>query len=138
VRNVAAVGTSGLGGAVGVEDELPASSMNADIMMELTHQGTILHGRFAAVFLVAEVVHVAVNRRAPAFGPGALAVPEEDGAADVGRDAVAVANVQGQARGVVWLSQEVLAEDRGDACRAGYQVDGQAGHPVAQGPPRPR
>jgi hypothetical protein len=89
-EDLAAVGASGFGGAVGVEDELPASAMNADIMMELAYQGTILHGGFAAVFLVAEVVHVAVDRRAAALGPGAFAVAQEDGAADVPGDAVAV------------------------------------------------
>jgi hypothetical protein len=32
-----AVGAAGFGGAVGVEDELPAAAVNTDIMMELTH-----------------------------------------------------------------------------------------------------
>jgi hypothetical protein len=38
-----AVGTSGLGGAVGVEDELPASSVDADVMVKLAHQGAVAY-----------------------------------------------------------------------------------------------
>jgi len=51
-----AAGPAGLGGAVGVEDEPPASSVNTDITVELTHQGAILRRGLTAVFLVAQVV----------------------------------------------------------------------------------
>ena len=50
----------------------------------------------------------------------------------MGRDGVAVADVERQGRGVVRLVEQALAQDGGDAGRAGDQVDRQAGHRVAQ------
>jgi len=57
---------------------------------------------------------------APAAFSTALGVTAfgTDGAADVPRDAVAVADVEREARGVVGLVEQPCAEDRGDACRA--------------------
>src|ERR1700684_777512 len=76
MEHLPAVGTSGLGGAVGVEDELPAAAVDADVVVVLAGQDEIFQGGLAAVFLVAQVVHVAVDRRAAAPGPGAVPVPE--------------------------------------------------------------
>jgi hypothetical protein len=42
VEDVLAVGTSGLGGAVGVEGELPAAAVDADVMVELTCQNEVV------------------------------------------------------------------------------------------------
>ena len=36
VEDLLAVGTSGFGGAVGVQGELPAAAVNADVVVELT------------------------------------------------------------------------------------------------------
>jgi hypothetical protein len=41
-EDLAAVGTSGLGGAVGVEDQLPAVAVDADVMMELADQDEVV------------------------------------------------------------------------------------------------
>jgi hypothetical protein len=38
VKDLLPVGTSGLGGAVGVQDELPASAVDADVMVILADQ----------------------------------------------------------------------------------------------------
>jgi hypothetical protein len=35
VQDVTAVGAAGFGGAVGVEDELPAAAVDADVVVEL-------------------------------------------------------------------------------------------------------
>jgi hypothetical protein len=88
-----AVGTSGFGGAVGVENKLPAAAVDAHVMVILTNQSTILDRSFAADLLVSQVVHVAVDRGAAAPGPGAGAVAEQDGTADVRGDGVGVADV---------------------------------------------
>jgi hypothetical protein len=58
-----------------VEGELPAVAVNTYVVVELTDQGTVFDGSFASVSLVPQVVHVAVNRRATALGPGACPVP---------------------------------------------------------------
>jgi hypothetical protein len=74
-----AAGPAGLGGAVGVEDEPPASSVNTDITVELTHQGAILRRGLTAVFLVAQVVQPfpesCTNRRQEGTGSEPPAVP---------------------------------------------------------------
>jgi hypothetical protein len=42
VKDLFAVGTSGLGGAVGVQGELPAAAVDADVVMELTGQDEVV------------------------------------------------------------------------------------------------
>jgi hypothetical protein len=42
VQGLFTVGTSGFGGAVGVEDELPASSVDADVVVELADQDEVV------------------------------------------------------------------------------------------------
>jgi hypothetical protein len=81
-----------------VQDELPASSVDADVVVELADQSAVGDGGFAAVGLVAQVVDVAVDGGPGALGPGAVTVPEQDGAADVAGDSLGVANVERQAR----------------------------------------
>jgi hypothetical protein len=63
-------------------------------VVELAQQHAVGDGGFAAVFLVLQVVHVAPGGGPPAPRPGAAAVPEEDGAADAGRDRVGIALVR--------------------------------------------
>src|SRR5271166_1320138 len=84
----------GGGGAVGVEYEPPAAAVDAHVVVELAQQHAVADGGLAAVGLVLQVVHVAPGGWPSAAGPGAAAVPEEDGAADAGRDGVGVADVQ--------------------------------------------
>jgi hypothetical protein len=55
VQDLFAVGASGFGGAVGVEDELPALAVDADVVVELADQDEVVQGSLAAVFLVAQV-----------------------------------------------------------------------------------
>ena len=123
-----------MGGAVGVEGELPALSVDADVVVELADQDEVAECGLAAVLLVSQVVDVAVGGGAAAPGPGARAVAEGDGAADVPGDAVAVADVERERRGVVGLVEEALAEGGGDAGGAGDEVEGEAGDGVAQRP----
>jgi hypothetical protein len=85
---VAAVGAAGFGGAVWVQDQLPAAAVDADVVMKVTYQGAIGRRGFAAVGFVAQVVDVAVDRGAVALRPGAGAVAEQDGAADRAGDGV--------------------------------------------------
>ena len=92
--------SAGLGGAVGVQDDLPAPAVDADIMMKLAQQHAVAGAGRAAVFLVPDVVHVAPGGGAAAARPGAAPVPQQHGAADVRRDVLGVADVQGQAGGV--------------------------------------
>jgi hypothetical protein len=108
VERLFAVGASGLGAAVGMEDQLPAATMNTDIMVKLTQSHAILYRGLAAVHLVAEMVNVTVDGRTTAPGPGAFPVPQEDRAANVPGDAIGVADVEREARGVVGLIQQAL------------------------------
>jgi len=89
-EDLPAVGTSGLRGAVGVEGQLPAAAVNADVMVEGAQQDAVGQGRLAAFSLVAQVVNVAVHCRAAAPGPGAGPVAQQDGPADVRRDRIRV------------------------------------------------
>jgi hypothetical protein len=41
-EDVATVGAAGFGGAVGVEDELPAATMDADVMVVMAQQDKVL------------------------------------------------------------------------------------------------
>ena len=95
-----AAGSAGFGGAVGVQGDLPAPAVDADIMMKLAQQHAVAGAGRAAVFLVPDVVHVAPGGGAAAARPGAAPVAEQHGAADVGGDVLGVADVEGQAGGV--------------------------------------
>ena len=74
VQDLFAVGTSGFGGAVGVEGQLPAAPVDADVVVELAQQDQVVDGGLAAVLFVPQVVDVAVDRGPAAFRPGALLV----------------------------------------------------------------
>src|SRR5215831_12346521 len=75
-----AAGSAGLGGAVGVQDDLPAPAVDAHVVVELAQKHAILGRRLAAVFLVPDVVHVAPGGGPAAARPGAPAVAEQHGA----------------------------------------------------------
>src|SRR5215475_3328615 len=49
------------GGSVGVEDQLPAPSVDADVVVELAEQHAVADAGVAAVLLVPQVVHVAID-----------------------------------------------------------------------------
>jgi hypothetical protein len=76
-----------------VEDDPPALAVDADVMVILAQRYAVTDRGFTVILFVPDVVHVAVNRGAAASGPGALPVAQEDGAADVPGDGVAVADV---------------------------------------------
>jgi hypothetical protein len=75
VKDLLVVGAAGFGGAVGVHDEPPAPSVDADVVVVLAGQDTVFDRSFAAVSLMAQVVDVTVGGGAVAPGPGARAVP---------------------------------------------------------------
>jgi len=110
------LGAMGGGGAVGMQNQLPAPAVNTDIVVELAAQDTPADGGIAAVFLVMQVVSVAVGGGAIAARLRAFPVAEQDGLADVPRDAVRPADVQRQRRLVPRCFKEL-----------GTQVGGQPG-----------
>jgi hypothetical protein len=133
VQHVSSVGAAGLGGAVGMEGEGPAVTVDADVVVVLAQQDAVGERGFSAVGLVAQVVDVALGGGAVASRPGAVVVADLDGAPDVAGDGAAAADVEGKAWGVPGLVQQALAEGGGDARGPGHQVDGEAGDGVAQG-----
>jgi hypothetical protein len=82
-----AAGSAGLGGAVGVQDDLPVPAVDAHVVVELAQQDAVGGAGLAAVFLVPDVVHVAPGGGPAAARPGAAPVPQQHGAPDVRRDA---------------------------------------------------
>src|SRR5579863_6643617 len=110
MEDLGAVGVPGGGGAVGVQDELPAPAVDDHLMMVETEQNAVFDAGGAAVGLVPDVVDLAAGGGlgAPA-GPPAVLVPQGDGVPDGGRDAVAVADVQRQARTFQPPGAELLA-----------------------------
>jgi len=84
------------GGSVRVQDDLPAQPMNTDIMVELAQKYAIRDRGFPAVLLVPDMVHVTIDGRAAASGPGAALVAEQDRPADVTGDAGGGTDVEGQ------------------------------------------
>src|SRR5215831_4551286 len=122
----------GGGSAIWVEDYAPVPAVDADVVVELAQQHAVAGAGVAAVFLVGEVVHIAPGGGAAAARPGAAPVAEQDGAADVRRDAVGVADVQREAGGVPGGFQQPGAQDRGQPGGAGDQVDGEPGDGVPQ------
>ncbi len=137
VQGLPAVWAGGGPGAIGVVDDLPAPAVNTDIMMKLTQKGTISYGCLAAVALVADVVDVAgAGGAVAAAGPGAVLVPEDDGAADGRGDGVGPPDVEGLGRGIPGLVEQAPAQDGGDPGGAGHEVDRQPGDRVPQCPPR--
>jgi len=114
----------GRGSAIGVEDYSPAPAVDADIVVELAEQNARVDAGLSAVLLVPQVVHVAVHGGSAAPRPGAAPVAEQDGAADVGRDALGVADVQGKRWGVPRGFQELGTQVRGQANGTGNQIDG--------------
>jgi hypothetical protein len=89
------LGSAGDGFAVGQEVDFPAPPVNTDVVMELTQQDAIADAGGSAVFLVPQVVHVALGGAlVAAAGPGAVLVAQDDRAADGFGDAGGVALVR--------------------------------------------
>ena len=118
-----AVGGASFGRAVGMEDQGPAEAVDADLVVVLAEQDQVRQAGLAAVGAVHDVVDLASRRGLVATaGPCTVPVAEDDQAAEVIRDALDLADVQG----------EGLAVER-DAKLAGAQVGGQpvrSGHGV--------
>lgn len=90
-----AVWAVGFGGAVGVEDEVPAEAVDANLMVVLAEQDEVRQAGPAAVGAADDVVDVASGGGpAAAAGPCAVPVAEDDRAAQVVRDAVDLALVR--------------------------------------------
>ena len=99
VQHLGFAGVPGGGGAVGVQDQRPAPSVDDDLMMKPAQQHAVLDAGGAAVFLVPDVVDFAGAGGLVAFsGPLAVLVSEGDGVADPGRDGLGKPDVQRQAR----------------------------------------
>lgn len=88
-QDLPAAGAAGFHGAIRVEDDLPAPSVNTDVMVIVAEQATVLDRGFTAVPLVAQVAHIAGGTVAGRSRRScAVLVAEDDGAADVRRDGV--------------------------------------------------
>src|SRR5580658_9180551 len=95
VQDLGAVGVPGGGGAVGVQDELPAPAVDGDLVVEEAEEDAVCDAGGAAVGLVADVVDLAGGGGLGAApGPPAVLVAQGDGVPDRGGDGVAVADVQ--------------------------------------------
>ena len=85
----------GGGGGVGVQDEAPAFSVDAHVVVVLACHDAIPGGCLAAVALVPQVMHVAAGGGPLAAGPFAVTLGAElDRAVDRGRDVTGVANAE--------------------------------------------
>src|SRR5579864_2640414 len=122
-----AVGAAGGGSAVRVQGDGPAPLVNRNVVVEKTEQRAIPHRGGAAVGLVGQVVHLTRGGGlVAAAGPAAVLVPQDDRAADRGRDVRAAAHVQRQRRAGQPGAELVLAEEGGQTAGAGDQVHGPA------------
>src|SRR5882724_10223989 len=115
------------GGAVRMQDESPAPSMNAHIVMELTQKCTIRHGSLAAVALVPQVVDIAGGGSLTAAGPFAVPGAQRDGAANVAGDLVGVPDVEDDRLAVVRGGEQALAQDARRPSRPGDELDREPG-----------
>ena len=87
------------GGAVGVEHDGPAHSVDHDLMVVPAEQNAVFHAGLAAVGLVRDMMHLGRRRGLVATpSPPAVLIAQDDGAADRGRDVLANPDVQRQAR----------------------------------------
>src|SRR5215472_13775619 len=130
VQGALTVGAYCRGGAVGIEGELPAPSVDGDEVVEGAEQAAVGDGGVAAVGPSAQVVDVTGDGGLVAAGEAAVVVAAGDSPAEVGGDVGGGAHVQRQAdRG--GGPGELAAKLRGQSARAGQQpqrvVDGQAG-----------
>src|SRR6516162_9201255 len=121
-ENLAAWGDR-LRGAVGVEDELPAEAVDADLVVIVAQQDEVSQAGLTAFGPGDDVVDLAGGRGlVAAAGPSAVPVPEDDRAADVLGDVLGVSDVQRQARRVVWRAEDAGAQVGGEAVGAGHGV----------------
>src|SRR5712691_9430000 len=127
------------GGPVGVQDDGPALLVNHDLVVEAAEQRAVLHAGLAAVGLVGQVVHLtACGRLVAAAGEPAVLVPQDDGAADRGRDVAADPHVQRQARPAQPHAQLPAPQEARQPARARYQVDRLANDRLLEGFPGAR
>src|ERR1019366_3626676 len=111
------------GGAVGVADQGPAHLVDHDVMMEEAQKDAVVQAGDPAAGLVLEVVDLAGRGGlVAAAGPLAVVVPGPDRIADRGRDVLAIADVQRQARPGQPRPELFPAQERGEADGAGGAV----------------
>src|SRR5258708_34826478 len=107
--------------------------------MKLARENAILQGGLAAVLLVAQVVHVAVDGAPGAAGPFAAAAGAElDGAPDVRRDAAGGADVPDHGLAVERLGEPAAAPAGSEPAGAGGQGARRRGRPAPPARPGPR
>src|SRR5215475_15279089 len=99
VQGAAAVRAHRHGGAVGVEGELPAPSVDGNEVVEGTEKAAVGEGGGAVVGASLQVVDVAGDGGLVAAGEATMLVAAGDGSADLGRDVGSSADIQRQANG---------------------------------------
>src|SRR6185437_6549764 len=124
---------AGFGGAVVVQDEGPAEPVDAYVMVEGAEQQEVFEPGLAAAGAEDQMVHVASGGGlVTASRPGAVLIAEDDGAAQVGRDVLGLADVQGKALGGPGGAGQAGAQVGGEAAGAGHGVGGQGQQGAAQ------
>src|SRR6266568_3804823 len=127
----------GGGGTVRVQHDGPALLVDHHLMVEGAEQRAFGDAGGAAVGLVGQVMHLAGGGGlVAAAGEPAALVPQDDGAADRGRDVAADADVQRQARPAQPGAELPAAEERGEPARTRHEGDGLADDGLLQGVPR--
>src|SRR6266702_4787037 len=123
---------------VGVQDHRPAPLVDDDLMVEGAEQGAVGDAGRAAVGLMGQVMHFAGGGGlVAAAGEPAVLVPQDDGAADRGRDVPGYPDIQRQAGAAEAGAELPAAQERREAARTRYEGDGFADDGLLQGVPRP-
>src|SRR6266571_3284071 len=128
----------GGGGTVRVQHDGPALLVDHHLMVEGAEQRAFGDAGGAAVGLVGQVMHLAGGGGlVAAAGEPAALVPQDDGAADRGRDVAADADVQRQARPAQPGAELPAAQERRQPARTRYEGDGLADDGLLESVPRP-
>ena len=121
-------------GTVGVGGDLPAEAVDVDVVVCPAEQAQIAEASRAALAAGVQVVWFALAGGAvAAAGPLALAVAEDDGAAQVVRDMVGIAEVEGEGRAAERAAELLGAQEPGEAVGAGQRLDGHGQQGALQG-----
>ena len=136
MQDLRLIAVPGGSGAVGVEHDGPAHLVNRHLMVERAEQDAVLDAGLAAVRLVGDMVHLAGRGGlVAAAGPPAMLVPQDDRAADRGRDVLADPDVQRQARPAEPGTQLPAPQEARQAARTRDQVDRFADDGLLEGLP---
>src|SRR5262245_55014961 len=123
VQDLGLVLVPGGGGAVRVQDQRPAASVDHDLVVEAAQEDAVPGAGVAAVGLVRGVVDFAGGGGLVAAArPAAVPVAHDDGVPDAGRDGGAGADVQRQAGPGEPGAELPAAQERRQPAGAGEQV----------------